>query len=165
MTPPPRCTLLDVDGMSTVSCPRLRACNGGARRLHPDPGPLLLPGGGLPPPPAPRVHRHRGAHTRTPAGGSERTQRRLPPARCSRTPGGRPRPGGGVLQPPPACRGAAPTSPSRPARRRHSSLARVPAVPTLLAKRCRRGAARDGVGGPAPGRRRAPGMRGGCRGS
>lgn len=30
------------------------------------PGPLLLPGGGLPSPPAQRVHRHRGAHTRTP---------------------------------------------------------------------------------------------------
>lgn len=153
--------------MSTVSrggCPRLCSGNDGVHRLHPDPGPLLLPGGGLPEPPAQRVHRHRGAHTRTPGGSSERTKLRPPPARSSRTPGGRPQPpesprraGGGG--PPACCRWRPPRSPDSP-RRCHPGQTPVPAAPTRLAKRRGRSAARERVARPAPGWRRAPGMRG-----
>lgn len=153
--------------MSTVSrggCPRPCSGNVGVHRLHPDPGPLLLPGGGLPEPPAQRVHRHRGAHTRTPGGSSERTKLRPPPARSSRTPGGRPQPpesprraGGGG--PPACCRRRPPRSPDPP-RRCHPGQTPVPAAPTRLAKRRGRSAARERVARPAPGWRRAPGMRG-----
>lgn len=135
--------------MSTVSrggCPRPCACNVGVHRLHPDPGPLLLPAGE---PPAERVHRHRGAHTRTPGGSSERTKLRPSPARSSRTPGGRPQPpesprGAGGGGPPACCR---PRPPRCPDARRlcHPGQTPVPACQALKPLSCQRGGSKAGT--------------------